>query len=128
MIGWVDPAVQKTYTFGMKAMVNDLDLSVKAGATDYLPWVCDPTKGHVENPAQRKVDNLNNLEQVTLNAEELAGQTSITVTVKGTEVDRGHQHFALTWWIEDGVPQVESPAYGQQFAPGEDIYTVLRNV
>lgn len=128
MIGWVDPAVQKTYTFGMKAMVNDLDLSVKAGTTNYLPWVCDPTKGHVEDPAQRKVDNLNNLEQVTLNAEELAGQTSITVTVKGTEVDRGHQHFALTWWIEDGVPQVESPAYGQQFAPGEDIYTVLRNV
>jgi len=128
MLVWNDPVVAKSHAFRERALVNDLDLVTTVGTTDYLPWVCDTARNGLENNASRSVDHLNNIEQVTLTAEELAGATQVTVTVKGSEIPTQHQDYTLVWYLEEGEPRVVSPANGDLCTPGGDCYLAVENV
>src|SRR5690606_12217225 len=51
-----------------KALINDLDLKLSAGAESWQPWVLNhfPHKDSLLLPAERKQDTLNNVEQITI--------------------------------------------------------------
>ena len=118
MLVWNDATVAKVYNWGDKALVNDLDLTVNG----LKPWVCDHTKGKVEEPATRKVDDRNNIEQVTFSTDELKGVSELKVNITGTQVPQGPQECVLVWWFE--VPdrvRFTTPAGGAQYAPGETL-------
>ena len=103
MIAWNDPAYGAQSQWGSKVLVNDLDLSLQGAGKSYQPWVCNPTKGHVADNASRGVDTLNNIEQVTLSADELMGVGEVAVTVQGTAIAHGVQGYTLTWWFDEDV-------------------------
>lgn len=103
MIAWNDPAYGAQSQWGSKVLVNDLDLILQGAGKSYQPWVCNPTKGHVADNASRGVDTLNNIEQVTLSADELMGVGEVAVTVRGTIIANGVQGYTLTWWFDEGV-------------------------
>ncbi|WP_370087776.1 S8 family peptidase [Ekhidna sp.] len=89
---WTDPPANVD---DFEALVNDLDLRlVSGGATTTLPWVLDtnPDADDLSKPATRGVDNLNNVEQVTIANPE----TSYTIEVEGSMVT-GSQDFYLAW-------------------------------
>lgn len=95
MIAWIDPPAYKTPQWGSRVLINDLDLSLEVGGTTYLPWVCNGTKGHVEDNAARAVDTLNNMEQITLNQSELRGKQGVKVLVKGARCPRASSATCL---------------------------------
>lgn len=129
MLVWNDPVAMRATQWGDRVLINDLDLSLKAGANDYLPWVCKALKGHVTDYAAREKDTLNNIEQVTLNASELGGRASVTISVVGSEIPAGLQHYTLTWWYEyDEMPRILAPTFGAKLLPGELAYLALENV
>ena len=128
MIAWIDPPAYKTPQWGSRVLINDLDLSLEVGGTTYLPWVCNGTKGHVEDNAARAVDTLNNMEQITLNQSELRGKQGVKVLVKGREISKGKQRYVLTWWYDEDTPRVGSPASGMALEPGKQAYLALENM
>ena len=128
MIVWIDPPVEKPQAWGQRALVNDLDLSVKVGAETYLPWVCAGVKDRVEEVAVRRVDNLNNTEQVTLGVDEFKGEKSATAIVTAREVGQGRQRYILTWWFDTEIPRVVSPAGGELLAAGQEAYLVVEGL
>jgi len=109
-------------------LINDLDLSLEVGGITYLPWVCNGTKGHVEDNAARTVDSLNNMEQITLSQSELRGQQGVKVQVKGRKVPKSKQRYVLTWWYDEGTPRVVSPTSGMALEPGKQAYLALENM
>lgn len=122
MLYWADPVSDKQFAYGESVMTNDLDLVVTAGATEYKPWVCNATKGKVEEPATRSEDKLNNMEQVTLSAAELNGVGSLTAKVTGSKVTAGKQGFLLTWcYIMEDDLRVVAPCGLEQYMPGEIV-------
>ncbi len=124
MIAWNDTTAQKTYSWGDKALVNDLDLTVNG----LLPWVCNPEKGEVSKEATRKEDHLNNQEQVTLSEQELSGKSQLDVTVTASTIPSGKQRFVLVWWFEEeGTMRFTSPLAGDQYAPGDIILAHVEN-
>ena len=76
------------------ALVNDLDLRLDDGTAIVLPWVLndDPTIAALSEPAMRGVDDVNNVEQVTISDP----ATNYTIEVEGTRVN-GVQDFYVTW-------------------------------
>ena len=119
---WNDLPLEKAVDYGESVLVNDLDLVVK-GADTYLPWVCNPAKGHVEELATRKIDNLNNVEQVTLLPSEF-GQNELAVEVKGKRVVKGKQRFVLAVWFEKSkTTRIIPLSDNEKLVPGED-YTL----
>ncbi len=64
MLAWTDPAAAASPA---KALINDLNLSVvRTDGSVTLPWVANPSTATVAQAAQRGIDSLNNMEQVTL--------------------------------------------------------------
>ncbi|MEX1240070.1 MAG: S8 family serine peptidase [Cyclobacteriaceae bacterium] len=94
-LAWNDPAGEP---FSSKALVNDLDLSVYAGSTSetFLPWILqtENTLTALQSPAQRGIDTLNNIEQVTV-VNPPAGVYQLKV--KGSAVPQGPQSFYLVF-------------------------------
>ncbi len=80
-----------------KALVNDLNLRVVDGATVVLPWVLDasPNVNSLSQAAVRGVDDLNNVEQVTISSP----GTSYSIEVEGENVT-GDQTYFITWQYE----------------------------
>ena len=120
LVHWPDyPAAT---TLPLKALVNDLDLTVTdPGSTTYLPWVLDPTANvaNLSAPALRKVDTLNNTEQVTL-SNPAAG--NYTVTVNGTLVPQGPQKYYLTYEFLYDELTLTYPIGKEHFVLGENEY------
>jgi hypothetical protein len=111
MLNWNDPAGAANAN---PALVNNLDLSVINGATTTLPWVLDPN--NPGNNAVRAVDNISNIEQVTIDNPP-AG--SYTLRVTGTSVPTGpNQQYALTWDIQMPHIEVIYPNGNESFSPG----------
>ncbi|MBK9449077.1 MAG: S8 family serine peptidase [Bacteroidetes bacterium] len=100
-----------------KALVNDLNIQVTNGTT-YNPWVLDetPTATALNTPATRGIDDLNNMEQVTI-ANPIAG--SATVTVSGFSVPQGPQNYWLVYEFVQPMVEVTYPIGGEGFVPGE---------
>jgi hypothetical protein len=92
---WTDPVATVN---AAKALVNDLDLtlSLPAASQSWQPWVLR-SFAHVDSlrlPAERRRDNLNNVEQVTLD-NPAAG--TYTILVAGTAIPSGAQTFYVAY-------------------------------
>lgn len=90
-ICWTDPAANVN---DFPALVNNLDLRLKEGSITTLPWVLDsnPDANDLSKVAIRGVDDLNNVEQVTIDDPTL----SYTIEVEGSRVT-GEQEFFIAW-------------------------------
>lgn len=116
MLTWNDPAAAANAN---PALVNNLDLTVVNGATTTLPWILD--KNNPSFSATQAVDNISNIEQVTIDNPP-AG--SYTLTVTGTSIPTGPQDFALTWIIDQPYIEVTYPNGPESFSPGsQEIIT-----
>lgn len=109
MLTWNDPAAAAN---AATALINNLDLSVINGATTTLPWILD--KNTPSALATRAVDNVSNIEQVTIDNPP-AG--SYTLRVAGTSIPTGPQTYALTWIIDQPSIEVLYPNGPETFAP-----------
>lgn len=91
---WTDPAANVN---DFSALVNDLDLRLVDGTTTILPWVLDGSPNAVDlaKVAIRGIDDLNNVEQVTIENP----STTYTIEVEGSSVD-GNQEYFITWQYE----------------------------
>lgn len=93
---WTDHAAAPS---AAKALVNNLDLTLRdAASTTWMPWVLNAfaAKDSLEAPAVRKLDTLNNAEQITV-LHPAAG--NCTINVAGSIVF-GLQDFALAYQFD----------------------------
>jgi hypothetical protein len=81
--------------YSAKTLINDLDLKLtNPSGANYVPWVLNYDTTHVTDLATRKVDTLNNIEQVTLD-NPAAG--IYTITVDGSSIPIGPQDFFIVY-------------------------------
>lgn len=118
LLVWSDVAGAITYS-ATPVLVNNLDLQVSDGITTFNPWVLDPNNRN--NVATRGVDNLNNIEQVTIDTP-TAGTYQITVS--GAAVPMGNQEFALTWQMNTPFVRTVYPAGNEKLSPNT-AYTIF---
>ncbi len=114
MVYWTDYAGNPSAS---KALVNDLNIQVTNGTT-YNPWVLDesPNATALNTPATRGIDDLNNMEQVTI-ANPIAGNATVTVT--GFAVPQGPQDYWLVYEFVQPKVEVTYPIGGEGFVPAE---------
>lgn len=96
-LAWTDPPATPN---AAKALVNDLDLVLRSASNEtWLPWVlsADQVLDSVLSPAQRKVDTLNNVEQISVD-NPAAG--TYTIDVKGSRLFSASQAFALAYQVD----------------------------
>jgi len=92
---WTDPPAAVN---AEKALVNDLDLEVIApGNTLYKPWVLDHRPQYLNALPQRRMDTLNNVEQVTI-ADPPAGD--FVIRVSGSRMQTSLQSFSIAYQVE----------------------------
>lgn len=110
MLTWNDPAAA---TNSAIALVNNLDLTVINGATTSLPWILD--KNNPSLPATKAIDNISNIEQVTIDNPP-AG--NYTLRVRGAAITTGpNQPYALTWNVDMPYIEVTYPNGNESFNP-----------
>ena len=104
------------------ALVNNLDLTLTDPSMNaFLPWVLD----HTPNPsllnanAVRGVDDLNNMEQVTID-DPVSG--TYTASVKGKLIPQGPQEYFLVYSFVMDEVRVTYPNGGEPLVPGESEY------
>ncbi|MBS7785668.1 S8 family serine peptidase [Flavobacterium sp. CYK-55] len=116
MIVWPDAAAAVNAN---PAIVNNLNLSVKDPAnTTYLPWVLDTTPNaiNLSNPASRGTDNINTIEQVTVDNP----QSGLwTVQISGASVPMGPQRYFVVYEILMNELSMAYPLVNEKFIPGE---------
>lgn len=112
LLYWKDPAASVTATV---SLVNNLNLRVKNSSTVYLPWILNPAIGQENNLAIRGVDNLNNIEQVTIDNP----NGVYNFTVSGKFLTSGSQDYVVTYEILQPSITVTYPYYGESMVPGE---------
>lgn len=116
MLYWMDPAGNPSAS---QSLVNNLRLQVTApNSTTYNPWILSQTNSAaaLNTNATRGIDNINNMEQVTLDA---PSSGSYTVTVSGASVPSGPQKYYLLWYFINDDVEVTYPIGGEGFVPGE---------
>jgi hypothetical protein len=94
-IAWTDTVAGHNPS---KVLVNDLDIRLIHNATGdaWLPWVLNHAahKDSLLQLAERKIDTLNNVEQITL---ELPEPGSYTLEVRGTKLSSSQQKFSIAF-------------------------------
>ncbi|MFY7839136.1 MAG: S8 family serine peptidase [Lacibacter sp.] len=99
-----------------RALVNDLDLTVTDGTSNYLPWILNPAPASVNLPAVRGIDRINNIEQVTI---ENPG-TTLNINVGGFNIPTGSQEYFITYeYLLNGIV-LEYPYGGERFSPNQE--------
>lgn len=112
MVYWLDKEGSPSAS---QALVNNLDITLTDPSnTTWQPWVLNPSSPTAN--AIRGVDNLNNMEQVTLSAP-AAG--SYSLKVKGTTVPFGPQNYHVVYEFRMDAPQITYPVGGEPFVAGE---------
>ena len=97
------------------ALVNDLNMVLTTpGGINYNPWTLNPVNPNAN--AVRNIDNLNPVEQVTLDN---PTSGSYTVAVKGFAVPQGPQEYYLVYEFRTDSIMVTYPAGGEGFVPGQ---------
>lgn len=117
MLYWKDPAAAVSANFDL---VNDLDLEViDPNSTVNLPLVLNstPNASSLNFPAVPGVDNLNNMEQVVIDAP-IAGNYNIKVN--GSMVPQGPQDYFVVYRYEYDEVELTYPIGGEPFSPGEN--------
>ncbi len=115
MIYWTD---YEAATNAATALVNNLDLTLTDGAmTVWRPWVLShyPHPDSLNKPAARGIDNLNNMEQITLD-DPAAGTYLAEVT--GTSIPQGPQTYYLIYEFVPETVTLTYPAGGESWVPG----------
>jgi len=101
------------------ALVNDINISLFSPVgTIYEPWVLDPTANStaLNTDAIRGVDDLNNMEQVTLD-NPIAG--NYVLSIDGFSIPFGPQEYWVIYqYITDDV-ELTYPIGGEGLVPGE---------
>jgi hypothetical protein len=82
-----------------KALVNNIDLLVQhpASGSEWLPWVLNPHRDSLNQPAKRSIDTINNTEQVWID-NPLPGLYQFVV--KGTHITLAEQEAAVAWQMD----------------------------
>lgn len=115
MVYWTD---YEAVAGASVALVNNINMQVvDPSSTTFNPWVLDPTPNatSLNNIAVRGIDNLNNMEQVTID-NPTAG--NYTVNVNGFAIPQGPQEYFVVYeFISDDIT-VTYPIGGEGFAPG----------
>ena len=100
------------------ALVNDLNLElIDPGLVSYNPWVLNPAPNGttLDEDAVQGVDNLNNMEQVTID-NPLPGM--YTINVDGFAIPEGPQEYFIVYeFVEDKIT-LTYPLGGEGFSPG----------
>jgi hypothetical protein len=114
MLCWTDPPAMPSVS---PALINNLNLQIQhdPSATTFQPWVLNPFSPSAV--AVRGIDNLNNIEQVTIDDPD-AG--TYTIQVEGANINfpaGGSQEFALVWLVEPEYIEVTYPAGGEKLRP-----------
>ncbi len=112
MLYWHDKEADADPT---KALVNDLDLSLKNPADlTFLPWILNTNAANVADLAVRGVDTLNNIEQITID-NPVAG--NYFLKVEGTAVPFGPQSYHLVYEFVTDEIVVAHPFGGEILLP-----------
>ncbi len=109
-----------------KALVNDLDLSVSTPDQTYLPWVLDssPFITALGAEAERGMDHLNTIEQVTIPSSE-SGQ--LDILVNPFDLQSPHQEFAIAYsWDAATSFEWKYPLEGDNLPYDGETPTYLR--
>ncbi|PHR31072.1 MAG: hypothetical protein COA38_09015 [Fluviicola sp.] len=113
MVYWTD---KEGSTNANPALVNDINMVVTDPAMiSYDPWVLDHTPANVDLTAVRTVDNLNNMEQVTL-VNPAAGNYS--VDLNGFAIPQGPQKYYLVYYFVRDEITVTYPVGGEGIETG----------
>jgi hypothetical protein len=99
--------------------VNDLDIKIVRGGVTILPWILNPSTP--DAIATRGVDNLNNIEQITID-QPTAGTYKIIVT--GTAVPMNSQEFSVVYDYIVSELILTYPIGGEKFNP--DVTEFIR--
>lgn len=102
------------------ALVNDINMTVEdPNATTHLPWLLDetPNATALNTPATTGVDDLNNMEQVSI-VNPISG--TYTVNVDGFAIPQGPQDYYVVYtFIMDDVV-LTYPIGGEGIVPGSN--------
>ena len=116
MVYWTD---YEASTSSFLALVNDLNtvLTDPLG-NDFEPWVLDPSPSvaSLNAEAVRGIDNLNNMEQITISQPD---QGSYTLEVNGFSIPQGPQEYHVIYFFEKNEIDVTYPAGGEGLASGQ---------
>lgn len=112
MLSWTDPVIRKVYKYGESPLVNNFNLIVN----QTLPWVLDPKKPSA--PATRGVDNINNLEMVTIDHP----TGSLTVNVSGATIPSLSAKCVVIWAYENPTPRLTYPYGGEVVNSSDTLY------
>jgi PKD repeat protein len=102
------------------ALVNDINIEVRDPSNIvFQPWILDPTADPtiLNTPAGRGIDNLNNVEQVSVSAPE-AG--TYEIVVHGFSIPQGPQNYVLVYYFEEDEIVVTYPAGGENLTPSSN--------
>lgn len=119
MLMWPDVAAS---VGASSAIVNNLNLvGADPGSTSYNPWVLDPSPNPaiLDLPATRQVDNLNTMEQVTVD-NPTPGVWTFSVT--GANVPMGPQQYFIVYEFLTDELHVGFPLHDARFVPGATYY------
>ena len=99
---WIDPPSKLNTT---NALVNNLDLLLTTNSpifTAWQPWVLNssPQKDSLQKIATRKRDNINNIEQITVE-KPIAGSYKVIITGQNMSTERQNFSVAYSWDYSD---------------------------
>ncbi|MDQ3192302.1 MAG: S8 family serine peptidase [Bacteroidota bacterium] len=115
MVYWTDYEATSNASI---ALVNDINMQVSDPSSSiFNPWVLDhtPNSNSLNLPATRGVDNLNNMEQVTIESP-LSGAYSITLN--GFQIPQGPQTYFVVYEFVNEDITITYPNGGESFVPG----------
>lgn len=115
MIYWTD---YEAATNASVALVNNLNMQlIDPSSSAFNPWVLNTaaTVTALNSVAARGIDNLNNVEQVTIDA---PAPGTYTVTVNGAQIPQGPQTYYIVYELIDDNITVTYPIGGESFTPG----------
>ena len=114
MLYWHD---KEAIAYPNKALINDLDLTLTTpNGTVLNPWVLNHDTLNIQDLPTRKVDTLNNIEQVTLD-NPTAG--NYTISINGSMIPEGPQEFFITWDVVSTQLGLTFPYGNEKFNPGD---------
>ncbi len=114
MVYWTDYEGAANAAF---ALVNDINFELVDPSNEtILPWILDPSPNSsaLNSPATRGIDNLNNVEQVTVLSPQ---EGTYEIRVNGFSIPQGPQEYFLVYTFEEDEIVVTYPAGGEHLTP-----------
>lgn len=119
MVVWPDVAAAVNAN---PAIVNNLNLSLKSPSlASYNPWVLNSTANvaSISAPAIRAVDNINTIEQVTVDN---PASGTWTIAINGFNVPSGPQTYFLAYEFLSDELQMAYPLENEKLVSGQQYY------